>query len=159
MLAAMAMQWTVARAVTLGLIKDQLPFVRTAKGGIARRALTFPAFNETLLGGALVIGAIVVFTTNYEHVREINLFGCVLLVQSVPFLAATALAVFEDSRFNSFAFWRGLEMPMALRSLPLRNPVVVELAVVERTAVAELAVAEAAHTVSERVDAQQMATP
>ncbi len=164
MLAAMAMQWTVARAVTLGLIKDQLPFVRTAKGGIARRALAFPAFNETVLGGLLVLGAIVVFATNYENVREVNLFGCVLLVQSVPFLAATALAVFEDTRFNSFAFWHGLEMPMALRPplapLPLRTPAVVELAVVERASVAELAAAaEVAHTASERVEAQQLATP
>src|SRR6185369_12177312 len=31
--AAMALQWTVARAIGDGLIKDHLPFARTAKGG------------------------------------------------------------------------------------------------------------------------------
>ena len=31
--AAMSVQWTVARAVGFGLVKDTLPFVRTAKGG------------------------------------------------------------------------------------------------------------------------------
>src|SRR6187401_753603 len=31
--AAMALQWSVARAVGIGIVKDGLPFVRTAKGG------------------------------------------------------------------------------------------------------------------------------
>ncbi|MEX2036393.1 MAG: glycosyltransferase, partial [Xanthobacteraceae bacterium] len=35
--AAMSVQWTVARAVGFGLIKNGLPFVRTAKGGSGRR--------------------------------------------------------------------------------------------------------------------------
>ena len=39
--AAMSVQWTVARAVGFGLIKDHLPFVRTAKGGL-RRSTRFP---------------------------------------------------------------------------------------------------------------------
>ena len=33
--AAMSVQWTVARAVGFGVIKEHLPFVRTAKGGAA----------------------------------------------------------------------------------------------------------------------------
>jgi exo-beta-1,3-glucanase (GH17 family)/glycosyltransferase involved in cell wall biosynthesis len=113
MLAAMAMQWTVARAVANSLIKDHLAFVRTAKGGglfgVAKRRVAFPAFYEAILGGLLVFGACVIFETNYEHVREIGLFGCVLVVQSVPFLAAAALAAFENSRLNDFALWRNLE--------------------------------------------------
>src|SRR5262249_20968442 len=36
--AAMSVQWTVARAVCDGLVKDHLPFARTAKGGLGRRA-------------------------------------------------------------------------------------------------------------------------
>src|SRR5215470_186324 len=45
MVAAMAMQWTVARAVANGIIKDHLTFVRTAKGGCStRRRVAFPAF-------------------------------------------------------------------------------------------------------------------
>jgi hypothetical protein len=119
MFAAMSMQWTVARAVGFGLIKDHLPFVRTAKGGVSRRPQSFPAFNEALLGVLLVVGAIVVFATNFERVREINLFAFVLLVQSLPFLAATALAAFEHTRFNSFAFWYDLESQL---STPLHAP-------------------------------------
>jgi hypothetical protein len=55
----------------------------------------------------------VVFATNWERVREINLFGCVLLVQSLPFLAAAALAAFENSRLNDFALLQSLEARLA----------------------------------------------
>jgi exo-beta-1,3-glucanase (GH17 family)/cellulose synthase/poly-beta-1,6-N-acetylglucosamine synthase-like glycosyltransferase len=110
MFAAMAMQWTVARAVGYGLVKDHLPFVRTAKGGHARRKrVTFPAFYEALMGALLVAGAITVFATNGEHVREINLFADVLIVQSLPFLAAAGIALIEETRLNDFAFWRAAE--------------------------------------------------
>jgi cellulose synthase/poly-beta-1,6-N-acetylglucosamine synthase-like glycosyltransferase len=114
MVAAMAMQWTVARAVANGIIKDHLTFVRTAKGGgCARRRVAFPAFEEAVLGGLLMLGGFVVFATNWERVREINLFGCVLLVQSLPFLAAAALAAFENSRLNDFALLQSLEARLA----------------------------------------------
>ena len=113
MVAAMAMQWTVARAVANGVIKDHLTFVRTAKGGAARKRAAFPAFEEAVLGGLLVLGGFVVFATNWERVREINLFGCVLLVQSLPFLAATALAAFENSRLNDFALLQSFEARLA----------------------------------------------
>src|SRR5262249_58761162 len=103
MVAAMAMQWTVARAVANGILKDHLTFVRTAKGGTARKRVAFPAFEEAVLGGLLALGAIIVFATNWEHVREINLFGCVLVVQSLPFLAAPALAALENSPFTQFS--------------------------------------------------------
>jgi exo-beta-1,3-glucanase (GH17 family)/GT2 family glycosyltransferase len=106
MIAAMSMQWTVARAVAMGLVTEHLPFVRTAKGGSARKKrLVFPAFYEAVMGGLLLIGAAIVFATNYESVREVYLFGDVLVIQSLPFLAAAGLAVVEDTRFNSFAFW------------------------------------------------------
>jgi len=127
MVAAMAMQWTVARAVANGVIKDHLTFVRTAKGGTARRRVAFPAFEEAVLGGLLMLGAFVVFTTNWERVREINLFGSVLLVQSLPFLAAAALAAFENSRLNDFAVLQSLEARLAdvlAQVVPIRrNPV------------------------------------
>jgi cellulose synthase/poly-beta-1,6-N-acetylglucosamine synthase-like glycosyltransferase/exo-beta-1,3-glucanase (GH17 family) len=109
MVAAMSMQWTVARAVANGVIKDHLTFVRTAKGGGARKRRAFPAFEEAVLGGLLVLGAFIVFNTNYERVREINLFGCVLVVQSLPFLAAAAIAAFETSRLNDYALLHSLK--------------------------------------------------
>jgi cellulose synthase/poly-beta-1,6-N-acetylglucosamine synthase-like glycosyltransferase/exo-beta-1,3-glucanase (GH17 family) len=115
MIAAMAMQWTVARAVANSVIKDHLTFVRTAKGGkgaVAKR-ITFPAFNEAILGGLLVLGALIVFQRNAERVQEINLFGYVLLVQSLPFLAAVALAAFENSRINDFVLWKAIETRVA----------------------------------------------
>jgi hypothetical protein len=107
------MQWTVARAVAHGLIKDRLPFVRTAKGGSARRGSDFPAFWEAVLGALLVASAVFLHATNYERVREIDLFALVLVVQSLPFLAAVALAVLEGTRANDFGFWRGLEARLA----------------------------------------------
>jgi hypothetical protein len=109
MIAAMAMQWTVARAVAMGLVTEHLPFVRTAKGGSARKRVAFPAFYEAVMGGLLLLGAAIVFATNYERVREVYLFGDVLVVQSLPFLAAAALALIEETRLNSFAFWKEAE--------------------------------------------------
>lgn len=107
MFTAMSMQWTVARAVAFGLIKDHLPFVRTAKGGFARKRVIFPAFDEAVMGGLLLLGAAIVFWSNYEQqVREINLFGVVLMVQSIPFLCAVGLALLERSRVNDYAFWQ-----------------------------------------------------
>ena len=113
MIAAMAMQWTVARAVALGLVTEHLPFVRTAKGGStggsARKRVAFPAFYEAVMGGLLILGAAFVFATNYQDVQEVYLFGDVLIVQSLPFLAAAALALIEETRLNSFAFWKEAE--------------------------------------------------
>ena len=81
-----------SRAVADGLVKDHLPFVVTAKGGSGRRGPDFPAFWEAVIGALLVIGAIWVYATNHERVREINLFALVLVVQSLPFLASVLLA-------------------------------------------------------------------
>jgi cellulose synthase/poly-beta-1,6-N-acetylglucosamine synthase-like glycosyltransferase len=113
MVAAMAMQWTVARAVANGFLKDHLIFVRTAKGGAARKRRVFPAFDEAVLGGLLILGAFVVFSNNPEQVREMNLFGYVLVVQSLPFLAAAGLAAFENSRLNDFALLHSLRARLA----------------------------------------------
>lgn len=106
--AAMSVQWTVARAVGFGMIKDRLPFVRTSKGGL-RRPTDFHAFWEAVLAGLLILGAVVLVYTNYKEVREINIFALVLVVQSLPFIAAVALAVVERTRLNEFAYWRSLE--------------------------------------------------
>jgi cellulose synthase/poly-beta-1,6-N-acetylglucosamine synthase-like glycosyltransferase len=107
--AAMALQWTVARAVGFGMIKDGLPFVRTAKGGTGRRSVNFPAFWEAVIGSLLMASAIYLRATNWELVREIDLFALALAVQSLPFLASVALASLDGRRVNDFAFWRSLE--------------------------------------------------
>jgi len=107
-LAAMSVQWTVARAVGDGLIKEHLPFARTAKGGL-RRPRDYQAFWEALFGGLLVLGAIVLVATNNREVHEINIFAAVLVLQSLPFLSAAAMAAIERTRMNEFAYWKGLE--------------------------------------------------
>jgi exo-beta-1,3-glucanase (GH17 family)/cellulose synthase/poly-beta-1,6-N-acetylglucosamine synthase-like glycosyltransferase len=116
-LAAMSLQWTVARAIGDGLIKDRMPFARTAKGGARRTGASFQAFWEAVLGGLLVLGAVILFVTNRQQVREINIFALVLLIQSLPFLAAVAMALIEGSRVNQFAYWADLRLRLAeLRS-------------------------------------------
>jgi exo-beta-1,3-glucanase (GH17 family)/cellulose synthase/poly-beta-1,6-N-acetylglucosamine synthase-like glycosyltransferase len=107
--AAMSVQWTVAKAIATGLIRDHLPFARTAKGGATQRRHEFEAFWEAILAMLLLIGAVVVVMTNWAQVREINLFAAVLVVQSLPFLSAVAIAAIERSRLNSYATWQALE--------------------------------------------------
>ena len=127
--AAMSVQWTVARAVSFGLIKDHLPFVRTSKGGM-RRSTDFHAFWEAVLAGLLILGAVLLYVTNYKEVHEINIFAIVLLVQSLPFIAAAGLAVLERTQFNDFATWRTIEARfgelVARRPQPTPAPVVTE---------------------------------
>ncbi len=113
MFAAMSVQWTVARAVAAGLVKDHLPFVRTAKGGWGRRGSDFPAFWEMVIGTLLVGSAIYLHATNYERIREIDLYALVLVVQALPFLASVLIALLEGSRMNDFATWRSLETKVA----------------------------------------------
>jgi exo-beta-1,3-glucanase (GH17 family)/cellulose synthase/poly-beta-1,6-N-acetylglucosamine synthase-like glycosyltransferase len=106
--AAMSVQWTVARAVGYGLVKDRVAFTRTAKGGLPRVS-DFHATSETVIAGLLILGAVVLYETNYKQVREIYLFALVLLVQSIPFIAAAGLAAIERSRLNDYAYWRSVE--------------------------------------------------
>jgi hypothetical protein len=63
--------------------------------------------------------------TNHEQIREINIFALVLVVQSLPFLAAVAIAAIEGSRFNQFAYWHGIEAKVAA-VLPGTSTVVAE---------------------------------
>jgi exo-beta-1,3-glucanase (GH17 family)/cellulose synthase/poly-beta-1,6-N-acetylglucosamine synthase-like glycosyltransferase len=105
-LSAMALQFTVGRAVADGVIKDGLPFERTAKGGASRWGKAFPALWEAVLGSLLVLGSLTLYVTNDQRVYEISVFSAVLLVQSLPFLAAVALALIERTPFNEFATWR-----------------------------------------------------
>jgi exo-beta-1,3-glucanase (GH17 family)/cellulose synthase/poly-beta-1,6-N-acetylglucosamine synthase-like glycosyltransferase len=106
MVAAMSVQWTVSRAVANGLITDHLPFARTSKGGLSRMSVEFQAFWEAVIGTLLIIGAIVLVAFNQKEVREIYIFAGVLVLQSLPFLSAVAIAILENSRINNFSFWR-----------------------------------------------------
>ena len=123
--AAMSVQWTVARAVGYGIWKESLPFMRTAKGGATSKGPDFPAFWEAVLAALLLIGAVIIVATNYKQIREINIFAVVLVVQSLPFLAAVAIGALEASRFNNFAYWHGIKARIALpgRAVVAKAPV------------------------------------
>jgi exo-beta-1,3-glucanase (GH17 family)/cellulose synthase/poly-beta-1,6-N-acetylglucosamine synthase-like glycosyltransferase len=133
-LAAMSLQWTVARAVGSGVWKESLPFMRTAKGGMTCKGPDFPAFWEAVFAALLLIGAVIVAATNFKQIHEVNIFAAVLVVQSLPFLAAVAIAALEGTRFNEFAYWRGVEAKVKVAaSLP--QPVAVADAPVDQKSV------------------------
>jgi cellulose synthase/poly-beta-1,6-N-acetylglucosamine synthase-like glycosyltransferase/exo-beta-1,3-glucanase (GH17 family) len=96
MLVFMSVQWTVASAA----LKAALPagqgyFHRTRKGGgtIVRRS---PAMMpEAFLGMLLLAGSTLIYATNFYRYIETDLFAAVLLIQSLPFLAAVALVWLE----------------------------------------------------------------
>jgi exo-beta-1,3-glucanase (GH17 family)/cellulose synthase/poly-beta-1,6-N-acetylglucosamine synthase-like glycosyltransferase len=138
MITAMSVQWTVSRAVAQGLITEHLAFARTSKGGLSRMSVEFQAFWEAVIGVLLLAGAGVLIVTNsFKEVREIYVFAAVLVLQSLPFLSAVALAILENSRINAFSFWssarvrtaeliglRPVAMPTAAGASP---PVVTEI--------------------------------
>ena len=80
-----------------------------------------------MIAALLILGAITLVLTNIKEVREIYIFAGVLVVQSLPFIAATGLAVVERSRFNDFARWRALDARLTVL-MPWRTPAMVEIA-------------------------------
>src|SRR6478752_2725018 len=127
MVAAMSVQWTVSRAVANGLITEHLPFARTSKGGLSRMSIEFQAFWEAVIGILLLIGAaVLVVTNNFKEVREIYVFAAVLVLESLPFLSAVAIAILENSRVNEFSFWRstGIRTAELIGLRPVTMPTV-----------------------------------
>ncbi len=128
MVAAMSVQWTVSRAVANGLITDHLAFARTSKGGLSRMSIEFQAFWEAVIGVLLLVGAaVLVVTNNFKEIREIYIFAVVLVLESLPFLSAVAIAILESSRLNAFAFWRdtGIRTAELIGLRPVAMPNVV----------------------------------
>jgi exo-beta-1,3-glucanase (GH17 family)/cellulose synthase/poly-beta-1,6-N-acetylglucosamine synthase-like glycosyltransferase len=128
MITAMSVQWTVSRAVANGLITEHLAFARTSKGGFSLMSVEFQAFWEAVIGVLLLVGAAVLVVTNsFKEVREIYVFAAVLVLESLPFLSAVAIAILENSRINSFAFWRntGIRTAELIGLRPVAMPTVV----------------------------------
>ena len=128
MITAMSVQWTVSRAVANGLITDHLAFARTSKGGFSLMSVEFQAFWEAVIGTLLLVGAaVLVVTNNFKEVREIYVFAAVLVLESLPFLSAVAIAILENSRLNAFAFWRntGIRTAELIGLRPVAMPTVV----------------------------------
>src|SRR6266550_3626068 len=128
MVAAMSVQWTVSRAVANGLITEHLAFARTSKGGFSLMSVEFQAFWEAVIGILLLVGAaVLVVTNNQKEVREIYVFAAVLVLESLPFLSAVAIAILENSRVNAFSFWRhaGVRTLELIGLRPVAMPTVV----------------------------------
>jgi exo-beta-1,3-glucanase (GH17 family)/glycosyltransferase involved in cell wall biosynthesis len=128
MVTAMSVQWTVSRAVANGLITDHLAFSRTSKGGFSLVSIEFQAFWEAVIGILLLAGAaVLVVTNNSKQVREIYVFAAVLVLESLPFLSAVAIAILENSRVNAFSFWRNASIRTAelIGLRPVAMPTVV----------------------------------
>jgi exo-beta-1,3-glucanase (GH17 family)/cellulose synthase/poly-beta-1,6-N-acetylglucosamine synthase-like glycosyltransferase len=127
MVTAMSVQWTVSRAVANGLITDHLAFARTSKGGFSLMSVEFQAFWEAVIGTLLLVGAaVLVVTNNFKEVREIYVFAAVLVLESLPFLSAVAIAILENSRLNAFTFWRntGIRTAELIGLRPVAMPTV-----------------------------------
>ena len=119
--AAMAVQFTVAKAVYDSFRYKDLAFARTAKGSwLADAARAFPALPESIIGSGLMLAAIGLRLTNWHAVVEVDLFALALAIQSLPFLAAAGIGWLEGSTLNSFATWRALR-GRALALLPGRT--------------------------------------
>src|SRR5436309_119321 len=128
MITAMSVQWTVSRAVAQELIHERLAFARTSKGGFSIMSIEFQAFWEAVIGVLLLIGAaVLVVTNNFKEITEIYIFAAVLVLESLPFLSAVAIAILENSRLNSFGFWRasGIRAAELIGLRPVSLPTVV----------------------------------
>jgi cellulose synthase/poly-beta-1,6-N-acetylglucosamine synthase-like glycosyltransferase/exo-beta-1,3-glucanase (GH17 family) len=96
MVVFMSVQWTVASAAFKAALPAQSSyFHRTRKGTGVSVHTRFTAMPEAVIGGLLVAGSITVFATNFYRFFETDLFGAILLIQSLPFLSAVALTWLE----------------------------------------------------------------
>ena len=91
-------------------------------------SIEFQAFWEAVIGVLLLVGAAVLVATNsFKQVREIYIFAAVLVLESLPFLSAVAIAILENSRLNSFEFWRstGIRTAELIGLRPVTLPTVI----------------------------------
>jgi chloramphenicol 3-O-phosphotransferase len=126
-------QWTVSRAVANGLITEHLPFAVTSKGGKSSMSIEFQAFWEAVIGVLLLAGAGVLIASNSaKEVHEIYVFAAVLVLESLPFMSAVAIAILENSRSNDFVWWRNTMVrtaeliglrPVAMPAITVAQPV------------------------------------
>jgi len=96
MLVFMSVQWTIASAaLKAALPARQSYFHRTRKGNGTTLVTPFAAMPEAVLGTLLLAGSTTIYATNSYRYFETDLFAAVLLIQSLPFLAAVALVWLE----------------------------------------------------------------
>ena len=118
----------VARRCQIGSITERLAFARTSKGGLSRMSIEFQAFwKPSSASSCWWVPWCWVVTNSFKEIREIYIFAFVLVLESLPFLSAVALAILETSRINSFAFWRqtGIRTAELIGLRPVAIPTVV----------------------------------
>ena len=99
MVVFMSVQWTVASAAfEAALPARKSYFHRTRKGGGGTVHAHFAAIPEAVLGALLVAGGLTVFATNFYRLLGTDLFATILVIQSLPFLSAVAMAGLERLR-------------------------------------------------------------
>ena len=122
---AKAGEVVIVRATGLVVSKAKAPGAVGCVGTLSR---VYRRGGGATLGRALRIGATVLVVTNdAKQVREIYVFAAVLVLESLPFLSAVAIALLENSRANDFAFWRNSAVRTAeligLRPVSMPAPV------------------------------------
>ena len=96
MVVFMSVQWTVASAAFKAVFPARETFFhRTRKGGSGIALARFAALPEAALGALLVAGGVTVALTNTYRLLGTDLFGAILIIQSLPFLSAVAVAGLE----------------------------------------------------------------
>ncbi|MBE1236215.1 glycosyltransferase [Phaeovibrio sulfidiphilus] len=95
-IAAMSLQFTVARAVFKALITDKLPFQRTQKGGARSEGRKrWENWPETLLGLGLIGSSVLLWFTNDTRITEIYIYAIAMGVISIPHLATVFMGLLE----------------------------------------------------------------
>lgn len=117
-LAAGSLQWTIACAIYDGIRHPDLPFRRTQKGKAkdSDASARSPVRTETCIGLPLIASAAALAAANTTGIIEWHLFAATLAVQSVPFLAATAMYGLDRRRRTAEPAPSpslGLQMPAA----------------------------------------------
>ena len=99
-IAGLAVSHTIARAMFEGLRTRSVGFFRTPKRASAHgtlRALQ-DAREELLIGGALLLAALVIGQRDDAYLLDTKLWMVLLVIQSVPYVAAVTLSLIGASR-------------------------------------------------------------
>ncbi|MGW8161664.1 MAG: beta-(1-3)-glucosyl transferase, partial [Desulfobulbales bacterium] len=94
-LAGLALSHTIAKAILFGFLTRSLPFFRTPKKVRGRsfwHALQ-SAREESLMAAALLLAAYGVVTRQGSETPDVLVWIMVLLVQSIPYLAAVIMSL------------------------------------------------------------------
>jgi exo-beta-1,3-glucanase (GH17 family)/cellulose synthase/poly-beta-1,6-N-acetylglucosamine synthase-like glycosyltransferase len=116
-LAAMALSFTVARAIVAGIVSPQKPFFRTPKCENRPALLQgfLMAWEETLIAALLFAAAVAIFAAYGVMNLEARLWGLMMMAQSVPYVSALITSLIAALPPATIARVR-LALPFAART-------------------------------------------